>query len=78
MATPVQNLWPETRVVASSVAAYALEDAGSFFELVVDGVADATLVTPNGYVAWDTAQPTAQFRVFAVGTSALTIAPVGG
>jgi hypothetical protein len=77
MANPIQNLWPEARVVASTVAFYALEDVGAYFELVQDGTPDATLVSPNGYVSVDPASPTAQFRVFAVGTSPLTIAPVG-
>jgi hypothetical protein len=76
MARPIQNLWPETRAVAATVAVYAIEDGGTFLELIDGGTAVATLVSPNGYVSIDPTLPAAEFRFLSVGTSPIGIAPV--
>jgi len=77
MANPIQNLWPEARVVASTVTSYAVEDAGGFFELVVGGEPDATLADDAGYAFLDPTAPAPDYRFFSVGASPVTISPVG-
>jgi hypothetical protein len=77
MATPVQNLWPETRAVAATVVLYSLEDQSTFYELIENGDPDATLVSPNGFIAIDPTKPTAEFRVLSVGTSPISLTPTG-
>jgi hypothetical protein len=75
MARPIQNLWPETRALAVTLTLYAVEDAGAFYELVLNGTPDATLVSPNGYVALDPTMASEEFRFVALGTSPIGIIP---